>query len=78
MAQIAVQLAWRCVDRSRHRLQHHHGPFTAAHALCHRHMAAHPEQWDYSRAAIPSALTDEMAQHQEARAVRGCTADRTA
>jgi hypothetical protein len=35
-----------------------------------RHMAAHSEQWDYTRAAIPSALTDEMAQHQEARAVR--------
>ena len=35
-----------------------------------RYMAAHPDAWDYSAAAIPSALTEEMERHQEARAVR--------
>ena len=35
-----------------------------------RHMAANPDMWDYSAAAIPSALTDDMERHQEARAVK--------
>lgn len=33
-------------------------------------MAAHLDAWDYTAAAIPSALTEEMEAHQEARAVR--------
>lgn len=37
--------------------------------VAHRYMAAHPGRWDYSQAGIPSALTEEMEQHQEARAV---------
>jgi len=37
---------------------------------CGRYMAAHPDAWDYTAAAIPSALTEEMEAHQEARAVR--------
>ena len=35
---------------------------------CRRFMAQCPERWDYSAAAIPSALTQDMAAHQEARA----------
>lgn len=31
-------------------------------------MAAEPERWDYEAAAFPSALTEDMAAHQEARA----------
>lgn len=31
-------------------------------------MASCPLAWDYSAAAIPSALTEDMEQHQEARA----------
>lgn len=53
------------------------GRICAASKLCHalltslrRFMAAHPERWDYSQTAIPSALTEEMEQYQEARAVR--------
>ena len=30
-------------------------------------MALNPERWDYSAAGVPSALTDDMAAHQEAR-----------
>jgi len=33
-----------------------------------RFMAAQPDAWDYTAAGIPSALTDEMERHQEARA----------
>ena len=35
-----------------------------------RFMALHPEQWDYSAAGVPSALTEDMAAHQEARAAQ--------
>ena len=30
-------------------------------------MASNPERWDYSAAGVPSALTEDMAAHQEAR-----------
>ena len=31
-------------------------------------MADSPERWDYQAAAVPSALTEDMAAHQDARA----------
>jgi len=30
-------------------------------------MALNPERWDYGAAGVPSALTEDMAAHQEAR-----------
>ena len=35
-----------------------------------RFMALHPERWDYGDADVPSALTEDMAAHQEARAAQ--------
>ena len=32
-----------------------------------RFMASKPDRWDYSAAGVPSALTEDMAAHQEAR-----------
>ena len=34
---------------------------------CDRFMAQNPERWDYSAAGVPSALTEDMAAHQDAR-----------
>ena len=46
------------------------GSVTASSNAC-RHMAKHPDQWDWAAAEVPSALTDEMEAHQEAR--KACT-----
>ena len=34
-----------------------------------RHMGAHPDQWDWAAAGVPSALTPELQAHQAARQV---------
>lgn len=34
-----------------------------------RYMAAHPEQWDYTAAGVPSALTDELEAAQQSKKV---------
>ena len=45
-----------------------HNVFEMDKCCRYRFMAASPLTWDYDAATIPSALTDDMEQHQEARA----------